>query len=341
MLNKAYINLSTLKQNALKVKSKLPSSTRFCAVVKADAYGHGAPMIASAIYNIVDSYAVALVEEGEELRLSGIDKDILVTCPVYPFDLERLIRFDLTATVSSIEQVGLLENEAKRQGKKVKVHVKYNTGMNRQGVDGIENLKNVLDKIKASKNVVLDGMYSHFSRPENNEIRKRAENKFLLANNLIKIYNNKAKCHISASGGFLKGAFYDMVRIGILLYGYKPFCSDFKVDPIMKVYAPVITKRDIEKGESALYGKCPANENQSLSLVRFGYADGLPRKAVLGQFNNRCMDLTAITGREEKSEIVIMDDAEKLAKEYGTISYEILTSVCKRAEKIYVDEENK
>ncbi len=341
MLNKAYINLSTLKQNALTIKRRLHSSTKFCAVVKADAYGHGAPVIASAIYNIVDEFAVAIVEEGEELRLSGIEKDILVTCPVYPFDLERLIRFDLTATVSSLEQVDLLNKEGEKQGKKVKIQIKYNTGMNRQGVDGIENLKRIIDKIDKSKWVVLAGMYSHFASPENNEIRKRAENKFLLANNLVKIYNNKVTCHISASGGFLKGAYYDMVRIGILLYGYKPFYDDFSVKPIMKVCAPVLSERVIEKGESALYGECIAREKQTINFLRFGYADGLPRKAICGQFNNRCMDLTAITGVEEKSEIVIMDDAEKLAKKYGTISYEILTSVSKRAEKIYVDEENK
>jgi alanine racemase len=126
-----------------------------------------------------------------------------------------------------------------------------------------------------------------------------------------------------------------MVRIGILLYGYTPFKTVFPVAPIMKLIAPVIKRRMLSVGEKALYGNKRTFKRRGISLIRFGYADGLPRKAVKGQFNNRCMDITAVEGATDDY-FVVMDNAETLAKAYHTISYEILTKVCLRAEKIYL-----
>ena len=340
MLNKAIIDLAKLKRNALNVKALIPEHTKFCAVVKADAYGHGAPAVASALYPLVDCFAVALVEEGVELRLCGIDKEILVLTPVYPIDAQSIVRFDLTATVSSEKDVQALYYQAKAQGKTVSVHVKYNTGMNRQGVDDLKELEQILLKARQSRLIKVDGIYSHFANPSDKKRRRAAENKFLLANNLVKRYNNKAICHISASGGLLKGAYYDMVRVGILLYGYKPFpFKGVSVEPIMKVYAPVLQNRRVKKGEFALYGNKSAKEDLQFSLVRFGYADGLI-KNIRSIFNNRCMDVSAaLNAKAQDGMALIMDDAEMLAKEYKTISYEILTAAAKRAQKIYVSTE--
>ena len=337
MRNKAYINLNVLRENAISVKEKLKDKVKFCAVVKADAYGHGAPKIASAIYTIVDCFAVALVEEGIELRLSGIDKDILVLVPPFKVDLERAVIYDLTLAVKDRKQIDLINNEAKRQGKKVKIHIKFNCGMNRLGVDSVKELKELLDYIKNKKHVILDGLFSHFSAPENKKSLILQQNKFLLANNLVKRYNNKVTCHVSASGGFLKGVQFDMVRIGILLYGYKPFKSIYiKVCPIMKIVAPVLEKRRLKKGESALYGNKKAKKTTDTMLVRVGYADGFLRENDGEIFSNRCMDLTLYKGKNKK-EIVVLGNADKVAKSHGTISYEILTKSAIRAEKIYLD----
>ena len=178
-------------------------------------------------------------------------------------------------------------------------------------------------------------MYSHYGNPQKESSLEKATDKFLLANKLVKGYNESATCHISASGGFLKGKFFDMVRIGILLYGYKPFESKgVKVSPAMKVYAPVISKRNIKCFDGALYGNAKSLTDKNLSLIRFGYADGLPRKKVNGQFNNRCMDVTAIEEKTGKF-YPVMKDAQALAKKYHTITYEILTKITIRAIKIY------
>lgn len=340
MLNKAYIDLGVLKSNARVVKSKLKKGVKFNAVVKADAYGHGLERVADALSNIVDCFSVAILEEAVKLRLSGINKDILVLTPLCECDLPQAVFYNLTATITEIGQVIMLERECERQGRTVRVHVKYNTGMNRLGVDGLKNLSDVAQFITQCKRVKLDGMFSHLGAPQNKKLRISAENKFLLANNLIKGYNNKAICHLGASGGFLKGVKGDMMRIGILLYGYKPFKSSLvAVEPVMKVFAPVMQKRAVKKGETVLYGEGTISEDFEYSIVRYGYADGLFREQVDGQVNNRCMDTTAILGvKEHKGLVPVMVNADALAKKYRTISYEVLTKSALRAEKIYINQ---
>ncbi|MBE7089439.1 MAG: alanine racemase [Clostridiales bacterium] len=339
MLNKAYINLNLLKNNALAVKEKLNKGVKFCAVVKADAYGHGASVCANALYPIVDCFAVALVEEGVALRQSGVKKDILVLIPPFISDLPSAVHYNLTLTVSSVLDVLRAQRESQKQNRRTKLHVKVNTGMNRQGVDSLDELISVVKEIAKSKNLILDGVFSHFACPEEEKARNNALNKFLLANKTVKGYNNKVIAHLSASGGFLSGVQMDMVRIGILLYGYKPFESSLlSVKPIMSVEAPVIKRFNLKAGESALYGDCRAKKDVDLSLVRFGYADGLFRERTNRQFNNRCMDLTAVKDCDLDYFPILSNefDADVVAREYGTISYEILCRASARAEKIYI-----
>lgn len=337
MLNKAYIDLNVLRENAKRVKEKLPENVKFCAVVKADAYGHGACAVSNALYDTVDCFAVALVEEAVALRRCGIDKDVLVLIPPFDEDLERAVFYSLTLTVVGTEALKAIEREAERQNANVKVHIKYNTGMNRFGVDGLDELKKVLEFSDKCERVIVDGAFSHFASPENKKSRISAQNKFLLANNLVKRYNNKATCHLSASGGFLSGVFFDMVRIGILLYGYKPFDSRaVDVFPAMKIVSPVVGHRDLSAGECALYGEATAEKDSSLNLVRCGYADGFKRSD-FGIFSKRCMDVSMYFGSAGEREIAVMENADEIAKKTDTISYEVLTKCAMRAEKIYLN----
>ena len=131
------------------------------------------------------------------------------------------------------------------------------------------------------------------------------------------------------------GAHFDMVRVGILLYGYLPFKCDFEVSPIMKVYAPVLRNREVLEGQHFLYGGQRAKKPFKAGLVRFGYADGLPRQMIDGQYNNRCMDLSLEGGAYNKKFYPVMADAGLLAERYNTISYEILTKATYRAHIIY------
>lgn len=338
MLNKAVIDLNVIRENALAVKRLLPKKTGFCVVVKADAYGHGAEKVANALYGIADCFAVALPEEGAALRLSGIDKDILVLTRVGNTDLSLISDYGLIATACGAEDIRAFALFSERSHKPLRTHIKFNTGMNRQGITGLDELKAVLDRA-AGTGVKIEGLYSHYACPENDEERNNATSKFLLANNLVKHYNNNALCHISASGGVLSGEFFDMVRVGLLLYGYKPFpCARIKVTPAMRVYAPVVCERTLSVGEGALYGLKKAEKPEKLSLIRYGYADGLPRMEIERSFNNACMDVTAFRNLPRGTRFVnVLDDAEKLAAEYGTIVYELLTKAALRAEKIYLN----
>ena len=370
MLNKAVINLSAIRENALAVKRLLPETTKFCAVVKADAYGHGAEKVSAALYNIVDSFAVALPEEGVALRRSGIDKDVLVLTRAQYGDAETAARFGLTLTAAEFDDLALFNAVGEKTGAAIKTHIKFNTGMNRQGFSDLSEISAALKFCAGKKGVKIEGLYSHYARPENDVARKKATNLFLLAKRLVKGYNKNAMCHISASGGTLKGEFFDMVRIGILLYGYKPYkTDDITVRPAMKIFAPVICERTLAAGETALYGDCRAKKKTRFSLVRYGYADGLPRRSARGVFNNRCMDVTAYERGGVLAEETfgdgccglfcrgvsepckdnlgaenggiklfnVLPDADVLAGRYGTISYEILTKAAVRAEKIYTD----
>ena len=332
MLNKAIISLGAIKQNALKVKSKL-SSAKLCAVVKADAYGHGAEMVASSLYKIADCFAVALVEEGVSLRLCGIDKQILVFTPPSYKDALLGVRYGLTFTCQSIEDLIKIDSACKKLDKRSLVHIKYNTGMNRLGVDGLDNLKKIIDFCDGKENVFIDGFYSHYCAPQDNNLLIKQTDNFLLANNIVKGYNKNIISHISASGGFLQGQFFDMVRIGILLYGYTPFSSSFNVTPAMKLFTPVIKNRLVAKGENLLYGQVTVEKDCGVSIVRYGYADGLERKKNVTTLNNRCMDVSAV--KRSKKSYPVMLNADEVAEQNQTISYEVLVKCAMRSEKIY------
>lgn len=332
MLNKAIINLSAIRQNALKVKSNL-NKAKLCAVVKADAYGHGAEMVASSLYKIADCFAVALVEEGVRLKQSGIDKPILVFTPPTVKDAFLGVRYNLTLTCQEVGDLIKINRACVELNKQCSIHIKYNTGMNRLGVDGLDELKRMIEFCDKNKRVMLDGFYSHYCAPQDYDLLIEQTDKFLLANNLIKGYNKNITSHISASGGFLQGQMFDMVRIGILLYGYTPFHTDFKVKPAMRVFAPVVKDRVVGKGENLLYGQRLTEKDCKISIIRYGYADGLDRLQNETTLNNRCMDVSAVNCVKRQYPILL--DADVTAIQNQTISYEVLVKCAMRSEKIY------
>ena len=337
MKNLCYINLNLLRDNAIKIKNQLPKDVLFNAVVKADAYGHGIEMVSSAIYDIVDSYSVSILEEGISLRNSGIDKEILLLIPPTFNELDRLIEYNVTACCDSVLLIKKLNEVAKRKNKIVKVHIKYDTGMHRLGIRSLDELEELLKVSKELKNVKITGLFSHYYNTLDKNALKKSTDKFLLAIHLFKRYNIKAINHISASGGFLRGNYFDMVRIGILLYGYKPFnTSKISVKPIMKVYSRILTSFTLKKGEHCLYGKKISKKEEKITLIRYGYADGLERSENKEIFNNRCMDVSAIKGRIKGKKHLILN-VKKIAKEGNTIPYEILTKIAIRTEKIYIN----
>lgn len=339
MENIAEINLKTIRKNALSIKNAIPKEVFFYAVVKANAYGHGAEQISNAIYDIADGFCVAILEEGISLRVSGIDKEILVLTPIFLEDIERGIRYDLTFTVDDISLLKKINSVAKKLGKTAKIQIKIDTGMHRFGIEKGET-KTYIDLIKKLKSVTLTGIYSHFYNAKSDKDRQKQIKIFKSCVLLFKENFPLIKAHISASGGALKGDFFDAVRIGIALYGYYPFKINspiFNITPALKVITKVIKNRKINKNDNLLYGNFKLKSQKIISLIRFGYADGLSRKARLNPLNSRCMDVSAIKKVNKNRKFYILNkNADQIAKKYGTISYEILTSVTKRAKMTYI-----
>lgn len=315
------INLTAIRQNALFVRN-LVGDKKLYAVVKADAYGHGAERVACELEDLVDGFCVAVTEEGVALRVAGVVKPILVFAPPLDCgDATAMGYYGLTATVCN-KQSALL-------AKGLDCNVAVNTGMNRYGCR-IEELPSLLTALSPQN---VKGVYSHLYAPDNESASLSQLNLFKKASATVKAFAPNAVAHLSASGGALLGKEYlfDGVRAGIMLYGYSP-CG-FKVTGLSRaltVYARLAQETDFIGGgvgynlAQKKYGK--------LYTYRLGYADGFARGVPLGE-KTLCMD--AFISRKREGLLPIMADAEEYAKRCGTICYEVLCSVTKRSERVY------
>lgn len=334
----AEISLEKLKSNAHKSFALLKSGVKRCAVVKSNAYGHGLVEVASALYPHCDYYAVSLLDEVVKLRQSGIDKPIIILTPVFENTVDGLVRNNAIITVTKFSDVDLIEKSAKKQDKKVSVHLAINSGMNRLGFSSENKINNVIERIKQSEFVKIDGAFSHFADVSDKEFCEKQYQRFLKLSKPIKYYNKNAVLHLSASGGLLLDSDYqlDMVRVGILLYGYTPYKTDkIKVEPIMKVKANAILSRANVENEHLLYGNYIC-KHKRITLLRLGYADGFLRRGMKNSTNNLCMDICAVKG-VKRGLVTVMDNAQELAEKTGTIAYEILVNVTARAKFVYKD----
>ncbi len=315
------VNLRAIRSNAEKVRNIL-GSRKFYAVVKADAYGHGAEEVAKCLEDLVEGFCVAIVDEGAALRNAGISKPILVFTP--PLDKEDAARsqfYNLTVTVNSLKTALI--------AKELLCHIKVNTGMNRNGCN-LRELSAVLDSLKSSN---IQAVYSHLYAPENAERSRRQLEIFNTAESLVRAKAPHIWAHIAASGGILRGGEYlkEGARCGILLYGYTP--SGFNISgfsPALRVYARRIQTTEFIGGG---VGYNAAEKNyKKLSTYRLGYADGFRRGVPLGE-KTLCMDAFIKEGGKETE--CVMQNAQVYAKRLGTIPYEVLTSVTRRSEIIY------
>lgn len=319
------VDETALFHNLKQFYSLLSPSVKLCAVVKADAYGHGAETISALLEECVDMFAVSTVNEGCSLRVSGVKKDILtLTPPVSPFEAARAKAYDLILSAGDERSLALC-----REGKN-RVHIALNTGMNRYGFD--PNALKALSDRGEFRSVRVEGAYSHLYRAEKESVSKKQREIFLRDCEIVSsVVENPIRKHLAATGGILRGRDYhfDMVRLGIGLYGYLPYQSrKVRLKRAMKVFAPVVSSSC-----GVLHG-CGYGEGKGVSTVRFGYADGLFKRAGLGK-NGLCMD-AFVSEKKLSGMVPVMEDADSLAKRMGTIPYEVLCSFGERVERIYV-----
>lgn len=317
----AVIDLSAVRHNAKLVRQAI-GGRFFFAVVKADAYGHGAEEVAREIEDVADGFCVAIAEEGVALRVAGISKPILVLAPpLDKSDAEEMKFYGLSATVCN--------EQSARLSYGLPCHIAVNTGMNRYGCppDGVEKLLSLLDPESVA------GVYSHMYAPERADISGRQLALFKGAAERVKAFSHGALVHFAASGGILRGGEYlcEGVRCGLMLYGYAP--AHFKnagLRPAMKVYARrAQTTRAVGGGVGY---NIADRAYRTLHTYRLGYADGFARGVPLGE-KTLCMDAFISLRGEEL--LPVFTDADAYARECGTISYEALCSVTRRSLRVY------
>lgn len=344
----AKINLKAIEENAKAFKRL--TGRRLCAVVKANAYGHGAEAVTSALSSVADMFAVALIEEGKEIRVAACGKPILVlTPPTDEAQTEAMLENGFILSVSDLRTARLVARVSVRRALPARVHLKVNTGMNRYGMN-IFMLGRVCKLLKGTS-VTVEGIYSHLytHSPEESEKQRLL---FVRMKRVCERYYPSVVSHLSATYGALLGEdfAFGMVRIGLGLYGYLPDEAEpemkerVRLERAMKVYASAVQSRKYSFG-GAGYGALDEETRNSLSrltVIRAGYADGFFRKmdnGMEGAEKNAsplCMDVCIRKGRSRAGGYVpVMTDADETARAAGTISYEILCSVTERAEFVY------
>lgn len=323
------MSLKNIRENAEKIKAY--AGGKLIAVVKDDAYGHGAAHVSQALTGVADMFAVASVEEGAFLRTAGIGKDVLVLTPCLSTEEGvRLISYGLIASVSSVASLNVLKRAERIAGGHVRVHVAVNTGMNRYGVRPA-----LLPRLLELAGDRVEGMYSHLYAPQDDVAYTQQERVFSCACEVVKGFAPNALCHLGATGGALKGA-QGAVRAGIALYGYLPqgFEGALSVTPAAKFYATV-SHSAVPFGGGAGYAVAPKRYS-SLYTLRLGYGDGFFRAGGLNAIGKLCMDACVREGRAKFSaRRLVLSDVSAYAKELGTTEYEVLVRLGARAEKIY------
>lgn len=363
------VDLDALEANYRRLEERMlrPDGGRagILAVLKADAYGHGAQRVARVLEELgIDGVAVALLEEAAELRRAGFRRPILALGPAQPPQLPLFTRYRVTPTVSGLDQIALWREWARRLGRPQPIHLKVDTGMNRLGV-GLGDVSRALEMIRAEPGLVLEGVLSHFADAENPESPRnlRQQERFDEALELLDPEERSAvTVHLANSAGALHrpSARRGLVRMGLALFGLDPAGRDRDLTPVMSVRARLVTLQAVETGARLGYGGTYRMERPGrIAVVPVGYADGYPkglgnraqalvsgrRVPVAGAVS---MDLTLLDVTDAGPEVKIGDeavllgrqgdeeiDAFELARSAGTIPYEILCRLGQRLPRRY------
>jgi alanine racemase len=366
---RAIIDLGKLDHNIKQLKSLTANNTQFMAVVKADAYGHGAIAISKqSIKSGASCLAVAIPEEGIQLREAGIDVPILVLGPIDESEAELVVRYNLVQTIFKAETALILDKLAKRYNKKVDIHIKIDTGMGRIGIRSKRELMGLCDILYNMRNINIQGVFTHFAV---SDIKDKEYTLYQLKqfNGMITLLKdmgiNPKYIHAANSAAIIDCPYthFNLVRGGISMYGYYPseqvLRNAIDINPILQWETRIMHVKYIEKGESVGYGRNFIAEHPTkVATIPVGYADGYNRLLsnrghvlINGQkapiVGNICMDQTMIDisnitnasiddnvillGKQENEEIT----ADDLAKLCNTISYEILTNISSRVPRLY------
>ena len=380
---KAILYKDNLKYNLEQIRKYVEPETKICVAVKADGYGHNAILTAQLANEVgnIDYFAVATVDEAIELRDAGIKNHIILLSLSIPKEFHDLFEYEITPLVFGKDYIELLsqaaDNYFKDDDKKFSVHLAVDTGMGRIGCYSNEAAEQA-KLINSSNHLELSGMITHFCvsdslEEKNQEFTQIQYEDFCKAVESVKAAGiNPGICSCGASAALLNNCdmHFDMVRPGIITYGYYPdeitkeylttAHKDFNIKPVLALETQVVAIRHFPKGKTISYGRtyeCP--EDTDIAILPIGYADGLLRRFSPGlevTINGKkypvrgriCMDQCMVDIGKDNKDVKVFDKvsvfgpkesgalttADDLAKLGNTISYEVLTSLTKRIKRI-------
>lgn len=357
----AEIDLAALAHNYREIRAHSAETCKFLGVVKADAYGHGANIIASELETLgADYLAVACLDEAVQLREYGIKMPILVLGSTPARYAKELVKYDITQSIASL---GAAQEISKNLGDmSIKVHYKIDTGMGRLGF-ALDCATEEVGKALAIGNLEAEGIFTHFATAdeENDNFTAKQLSEFLDCVNAIEErYGYKFEIkHCANSGAVInyEETGLDMTRAGIALYGgYDSYASvDFDLKPVMSFKSRISDINEHDVGDTISYGRTyTVDSRRKIAVISVGYADGLFRclsnrfsvsvaGALAPQVGRICMDMCMIDVTDidvsEQDEVVIFGDDKtplsQLSKLANTITYELLCSISPRVPRVY------
>ncbi len=370
----AEISLPKLRRNFEYVR-RAAGQRRVMAVVKADAYGHGAVTVARTLASAgADWFGVATVEEALELRAAGVEQPILLLGGLYMSDPAHLIEYRLTPTLSSTARLDTYSECARRFGKPIEFHLKVDTGMGRLGLPP-DRLKAFVNHYRELPGLEMKGLFTHLASAEDLVASQTEDQALGLNGALLQVRELGIQpewIHVANSAALVAGWTFpeNLVRIGALLYGYclplilppgRQVPESPQVEPILTLKSRVVYLKDMPTGTPLGYGAAFHTRRRSrIATVPVGYADGLSRALsnrgwaivrghcarIVGNISMdlTLLDVTDVPGVDIGDEIILLgqDDhcsitALEIADLVGTVPYEILCSIGKRVPRIYLD----
>ncbi|MEY8427006.1 alanine racemase [Lachnospiraceae bacterium 46-15] len=367
----AEIDLDAIGANYQAMHEKLGDGRGMIAVIKTDGYGHGAVPIARLLElrNYIWGFAVATVEEAQELRMHGITKPILILGYTFREDYRWMAREEIRPAVFKYDMAVQMSEAALAEGKKFFVHMAVDTGMTRIGLADTEEGAGEAVRIAALPGIEIEGLFTHFARADETD-KSHAETQFLRYIRFLELLKEKGveiplrHCSNSAAILEMPGLAADLVRPGITGYGIYPSeevrRESLALRPAMSLKSHIVYIKDVEEGTPVSYGGTYVTENKMrIATIPVGYGDGYPRSLsnkgwvlihgkkapILGRvcMDQFMVDVTGIPEAKELDEAVLMGESEgsvldvdALGKLSGRFPYEFVCDIGKRVPRVYI-----
>ena len=359
------VDLDIIRENFSNIRKKVGEGTKVLAVIKADAYGHGAVETARELENECDFFGVADIDEAMQLRIAGFDTPILILGRTDPYYSDAVIKMDIRTTVSCLSDALALSAEGQKQQKNAKIHIAVDTGMSRIGFQRDET--DLIVQISKLPFIEIEGIFSHFATADEAELGRAVKQKKLFDEVLSELSQKGLEIpvkHMSNSAGIINfNREYDMVRAGIVLYGLYPSHeidkSLLEVKPAMRWVARISHVKTLPAGREISYGGTYVTDKETVvATVPVGYADGYPRcLSGIGQvlvggkrvpiIGRICMDqfmidVTDVPGVTLGSEVTLVGhdgeeylSMEEVSEKAYSFNYELPCRISRRVPRIY------